>query len=227
MTRTQHSSPRLTLSISPQQYGDAVRADSGACLIVDAIKHQYPHLTNVVVDMATVRFTDRKRGMRYTYLTPEDAQHILLAFDQGWSNPFDEVTIKRAVVITPIIRSKNGPKAIDTIAVKRSAKKKTLEDKVAKGETLTKGEKASLTHLRKPYKPTKRPSAKGKSDVVVSSSGGSKAVRKGGHPIVQGPAHPNLLRTRHRHFGAKMSSPGVAFSEAVEEAVTQRLAQKS
>ena len=43
----------------------------------------------------------------------------------------------------------------------------------------------------------------------------------------QGEAHPNLLRGRDRHFGAKLADPGEAFREAVEAAVADRLAKQS
>ena len=49
----------------------------------------------------------------------------------------------------------------------------------------------------------------------------------GGRPLPQGEAHPNLLRGRDRHFGAKLADPGEAFREAVEAAVADRLAKQS
>ena len=51
-------------------------------------------------------------------------------------------------------------------------------------------------------------------------------VVRGGEPLVQGKAHPNLLRGHDRHFGAKLSHPGDAFQQAVDQAVIQALADK-
>ena len=59
---------------------------------------------------------------------------------------------------------------------------------------------------------------------VVEGGSNHGAVVLGGDPLVQGPPHPNLLRGRDRHFGAKVARPGLAFEEAVEAAVSQRLA---
>lgn len=227
MPKTPHSSPTLKLTIPQDQYERSVQSNSGGCLVADAIKRQFPEMTNVVVDMATIRFSDRKRGVRYTYLTPEEAQHVLLAYDQGWTNPFNEVTIKRAVVITPIVRAKKGPSSIAATTKRRATRKKELEAKVAKGQPLTAGEKRALGRVSKAKPAPKRPSTVGKADVKVDEGRHQKPVRVGGKPIVQGEAHPNLLRGRDRHFGAKMSSPGVAFEKAVEEAVTQRMAQST
>ena len=40
---------------------------------------------------------------------------------------------------------------------------------------------------------------------------------------MQGKPHPNLLRGRNRHFGAKLADPGQAFHDAVEAAVAERM----
>lgn len=209
MARPRKSSPTLQLTIGPEQYDRAVQSNSGGCLIADAIKAQYPDLTNVSVDMATIRATDRKRGERFTYLTPADAQQALLWFDQGWPNPVEQLTIKGAVQITPITRSRPSTE-------RRAARRAALDAKLAAGGTLTPRESASYAKLTQPDRPTTtgRP--------TVSNEYGRTTVR-GGRPRIQGRAHPNLLRGRNRHFGAKMADPGVAFRQAVEEAVAERL----
>ena len=69
MSRKRKTSPTLQLAIGQEQIDRAVQSNSGGCLIADAIKAQYPELTHVTVDMATVRVTDKQRGERYTYLT--------------------------------------------------------------------------------------------------------------------------------------------------------------
>lgn len=217
MARNKHSSPTLALTITEEDRDEAIRSNSGGCLIADAIKRQYPHLSSITVDMATIRCTDRKRGERYVYLTPADAQQVLLAFDQEWRHPTETLTIRRAVQIIPVTVSRNR-------TADRMERLFQLEQREQAGETLTRGEKKSLTYLRNA---TERPASRGKADVKITDGGANHgAVIRGGEPRRQGPAHPNLLRGRDRHFGARLADPGAAFNEAVEQAVALREAEQ-
>jgi hypothetical protein len=219
-------SPTLQLRITDELRETAIASNSGGCLIADAIKQQYPHLSGVTVDMATVRATDRAAGFRYIYLTPQPAMHVLLSFDQGWPNPVDEVTIKRAVQILPITRAttQSSPAA----AAKRETRRAELQARVDAGEDLSPREKAVLTQISKPKKSSpERPASRGPAEVHVQNGGENHGVTiVGGNPLVQGPPHPNLLRGRNRHFGAKLADPGQAFKEAVDQAVAEKLAEK-
>jgi hypothetical protein len=223
MARTKFTSPTLELRITAEQHERAVQSASGGCLIADAIREQYPHLTKVTVDMATIRASDRKTGKRYTYLTPPIAQHLLLAFDQGWPQPTEQLVVKRAVKITPITRNRTGRASSAGAAARREARIAELEAKVAAGEELTVVEKKALTRMRNAKPAPERPASRGPTEVHVTSNRG--AVVHGGKAIPQGEAHPNLLRGRDRHFGAKLADPGIAFREAVEAAVADRLAK--
>jgi hypothetical protein len=213
MTRKKRKgvSPTLKLSIGEDQRQRAVASNSGACLIADSIKAQYPHLSNVEVDMATIRATDKEAGERYTYLTPPDAQHVLLAFDQGWPNPTQELTIRAAVHIRPIFGS---PKRAEDRAERLSK----IQEKVDRGEDLTSHEKTTFTKATS--KPAPRPSTAGSPELVEVP--GQRAVVVGGSSPMMGAPHPNLLRGRNRIFGAKLADPGKAFNEAVEAALKQR-----
>ena len=213
MARTKHSSPTLNVRISDENYDRAVESKSGGCLIADAIKEQFPELTGVTVDMATVRATDRKVGRRYTWLTPNSAQHLLLSFDQGWPKPIDQILLKRAVKVTPVIRSSTG-------TATREQRLAELEAKEAEG-VLTKREKASLTKMRKN---PERPTSHGPADVKVDDNRGT--VVYGGEPIPKA-KHPNLLHGRDRHFGAKLADPGKVFQQAVDAAVEERLKEEA
>jgi len=223
MARKRRTSPVLQLTIGQDQIDRAVQSNSGGCLIADAIKTQYPELTGVTVNMATIRVSDRKRGERYTYLTPPAAQHVLLAFDQGWPNPADHLTIERAVQINPIVRARSPER--------RAARIDELR-KAAATRDLTRAERAALTRMSKPGVPPssqrisenpRRARPASHPPAEIHSERGQVQVR-GGPPRVQGPAHPNLLAGRDRHFGAKLADPGIAFREAVEAAVAERLA---
>lgn len=221
MARNKYGSPTLELDITPEQHERAVESASGGCLIADAIKSQYPELTGVTVDMATIRVTDRKKGQRYVYLTPPVAQHLLLSFDQGWPQSADHVTIKRAVKVSPITRNRKGPNSAVAAAERRAQRIAELE--VKKQESgLTKREEGTLKRMLSAKPAPTRPTSHGPAEVSVRSEG---VVVSGGVPIPQGPAHPNLLRGRDRHFGAKLADPGKAFNDAVEAAVANRLGQ--
>jgi hypothetical protein len=215
------SNPRLEVQITPENWERAVRSSSGGCLIADAIKEQYPQFSHVVVDMATIRVTDREAGNRYIYLSPDEAQHLLLAYDQGWSQPFDRVRTRKPVQIVPITRTQSGSQSETRRREASALRRAELEGKEARGEEMTPSEKASLTRLRNPKPRSARPRAEG---VVKVSGKNRNTTIHGGRPLMQGDPHPNLLRGRDRHFGAKMSQPGLAFEEAVEAAVAEKMA---
>ena len=224
MPKAKHTSPTLKLAITDEQWERAKRASSGGCLIADAIKTQYPEYSSVSVDMATVRFSDRKRGVRYTYLTPEAARLSLLYFDQGWPNYTDQVTIKGAVQIVPITVSRQ---ALAKQAERREERRAFYEDKLANGEELTAPERRGYEQITNPKPSVERPISRGPAEVTSTRNG---PVITGGDPIPQPDEkkhgkHPNLLTGRNRHYGAKVSKPGIVFEDAVESAVAQRLAE--
>jgi len=81
----------------------------------------------------------------------------------------------------------------------------------------------ALTRMRNPTPTPERPTSVGPPEVHGSSR--ARPVVVGGRPLPHG-THPNLLRGRDRIFGAKLADPGLAFNEAVEAAVAERLAQE-
>jgi hypothetical protein len=219
--RSRVFSPKLVVRITEEEYATAKRSHSGGCLIANAIKRDYPELSNVTVDTATIRATDRARGLRFTYLAPPLAQHILLAWDQGWPSPADECVVQRAVKIDRLTRAKTGPGSPAGVRARRQERIVELEQKEANGESLSRHEKASLTRMRNPSPTPDRPTSEGPPEVHMR---GRNPVVVGGRPILQGEAHPNLLRGRNRIFGAKLADPGLAFKEAVEAALAERAA---
>lgn len=224
MARSKFSSPRLDLKLTEEQRDKAIRSNSGGCLIADAIRQQYPQFTRIVVDMATIRFSDAARGLRFTYLTPPEAQHVLLSYDQGWPQPTQSLTVKRAVHVAPMTRSEARDR---TEEYERTRRIRALESKVLNGEKLTKHETSVLNRMKNRKAPPERPSTPGPPEVEISASRGdgrSTPVIFGGRAPMQGAAHPNLLRGRDRHFGAKLADPGVVFQEAVEAEVQARMA---
>jgi len=74
---------RINVQVSQEHINLATRADSSHCMIADALRAALPDAKKVSVDLQTIRFTDPKKGQRFTYLTPTIAQDYLVAFDQG------------------------------------------------------------------------------------------------------------------------------------------------
>jgi hypothetical protein len=220
MARMRHGSPVLDVEITAEDWEQAKQSKSGGCLIQHAIQRAYPHLARVSVDMATIRASDYERGERYTYLTPSDAQLVLLYFDQGWSQPVEKLTVKRAVKIDPMVRSKSNVARAER---RRAERKAELEEKIEAGEELTTGEKSAYTKVKNAKPAPKRAEAYGRAEVK------NKRVVHGGKPIRAGrdQPNPNLLRGTDRHFGAKQAKPGVVFEEAVEKAVELRLREQA
>jgi len=79
--------PRIRVSVTREQIEQAKQADSGHCMIADAIKATIPDAKAVTVDLASIRWTDSRRGVRYLYLTPPSVQIALLRFDNGITPP--------------------------------------------------------------------------------------------------------------------------------------------
>lgn len=84
--------PHLRVKIDEAMVRDAVTRDSSYCMIAEAIKSVYPDAQRAAVDLQTIRFTDSKKGLRFTYLTPRIAQVQLVKWDQGIkTGPFEFV----------------------------------------------------------------------------------------------------------------------------------------
>jgi len=102
---------RVDLEVTPEMIKEGKRKDSSHCVVAEAIKAAVPTAANVSVDLATIRFSDRKRGKRYVYLTPAVAQQALIDFDQGRRlEPFK--FRMRMAQVTPILaaskKARNG-----------------------------------------------------------------------------------------------------------------------
>lgn len=92
------SGPNVRVVVGKEHITNAIAADSSKCWIAEAIKAQVPVATAVAVDVATTRFTDPTKGLRYVYLTPYAAQKALLDFDEGTPPPPFSFYLKNAHV---------------------------------------------------------------------------------------------------------------------------------
>lgn len=79
----------MRVNVTKEHIENGVEKNSQHCMIADAIKTTYPKAQYILVDLQSIRFTDKTKGKRFTYMTPAVAQHNLLRFDQGQSvKPF-------------------------------------------------------------------------------------------------------------------------------------------
>jgi hypothetical protein len=103
--------PKLDFPVTAEIIETSIPADSGHCMIADGLKAAVPHATDVSVDLATIRYTDRQARRRYVYLTPPEAQRALLDFDHGNKpEPFSIAAHAAQIVSLPPAKPKK-PKA--------------------------------------------------------------------------------------------------------------------
>ncbi len=105
---------RLDIRVEEDVITASMQRDSSHCMIADAIRAHIPDAAGVMVDLQTIRFTDTKKGLRYTWLTPPMAQKALINFDQGLPvDPFEfsspkPVQVREAAKKTPSRKRKPG-----------------------------------------------------------------------------------------------------------------------
>lgn len=75
--------PRVFVDVTEEKIRSAVTADSSHCMIAESLRSARPDAASVAVDLQTIRFSDKSRGLRYTYLTPRSVQIELLRFEEG------------------------------------------------------------------------------------------------------------------------------------------------
>jgi hypothetical protein len=75
--------PAMKIRIDRTHIANAIKGDASHCMIAESIREKFPQARWVLVDMQSIRWTDRVQGKRYKYLTPRLAQHALLKFDRG------------------------------------------------------------------------------------------------------------------------------------------------
>jgi hypothetical protein len=208
----------LIFEVTAKNYKRAIRSNSGACIVADAIRATYPQFSKIKVNLATIRVTDVKKGERYTYITPPSVGQTLLYYDQGWNekNLPKRLRVRDLARITPITRSASSTQRAAERRAKRLAE---LEEKKESGIKLTSDEKRSLTRLQKPF--VQRPTNEGKRKAEGKEP---HIVIRGGRELVIDPRRtPQLLGGKSRHFGAKLAEPGEVFADAVEKASEKRI----
>ena len=75
--------PKIVVEVTQEMIDDAVARDSRGCPVAEAIQAAHPELTNVLVDLQSIRATDKARNLRFNWFTPRIAQWFITHFDAG------------------------------------------------------------------------------------------------------------------------------------------------
>jgi hypothetical protein len=102
----------MKITVTRDHIRAATRRDSHHCMIADAIRDRLK-TTFILVDLQSIRWSDLKKGKRYTYLTPARAQRAIIRFDRGEAvEPF-AFTLAEPVRVRKVQRRWTGdPKVI-------------------------------------------------------------------------------------------------------------------
>lgn len=73
----------MKIQVERKHIEQGIARDSRHCMIADAIKQRIPSAQYIMVDVQSIRFSDKEEGIRYVFFTPARAQANLLKFDQG------------------------------------------------------------------------------------------------------------------------------------------------
>lgn len=102
----------IKVTITPELVERATQRDSRHCMIAEALKEANPHFQQILVDLATIRWTNPRTKKRYVCLTPEKAASALIAFDQA--APIEPFSFRLAVMqVTAAKGAPRGRKQID------------------------------------------------------------------------------------------------------------------
>lgn len=73
----------VSAQVTRDEISDAKKGHRGKCAIAMAIAMTYPDARYIRVDRDSIRFTDVKTRIRYTYRTPRNAQKFIDNWDAG------------------------------------------------------------------------------------------------------------------------------------------------
>jgi hypothetical protein len=95
---------RRRVMVTDTQITESLQRSSSACAIAEALKQQIPNAVHVSVDLATIRWTDRVKQIRYVCLTPICAQELIVNFDQGLREKLEPISFD----LRPVMISRAG-----------------------------------------------------------------------------------------------------------------------
>lgn len=165
--------PFVTIQVTEEIIANAVRSNSAHCVVADAItayfrEHRPEAAAYVAADLQTVRFTNRAKGERYTYLTPRKCQVAIVDWDQGRTPaPFTFTLRDGQTSVAGHTTAENAQRRV-------SRAKRTLENKMA--------EKIDIAHLMEKENASADTTKVRSKAVLRSAKGGSRTVpvRSGG-----------------------------------------------
>jgi hypothetical protein len=96
----------IKIDIEQQDIDEAFERSSSHCAVAMAIARTLPDARRIAVDLQTIRWTMKKKGLRFVCLTPHCAQDAIVAFDQGEREKLQPFTMR----MRPAQISKAGKK---------------------------------------------------------------------------------------------------------------------
>jgi hypothetical protein len=95
---------RRRISVGDTHIAESLQRSSSACAIAEALKEQIPNAVHVSIDLATIRWTDRVKQLRYLALTPVCAQELICSFDQGEREKLQPISFD----LRPVMIARSG-----------------------------------------------------------------------------------------------------------------------
>jgi hypothetical protein len=95
---------RRRISVGDTHIAESLQRSSSACAIAAAVREQIPNAVHVSVDLATIRWTDSVKKLRYTALTNFCAQELIVNFDQGEREKLQPISFD----LKPVIIARSG-----------------------------------------------------------------------------------------------------------------------
>jgi hypothetical protein len=95
---------RRRISVGDAHIAESLQRSSSACAIAEAMKQQIPNAVHVSADLATLRWTDKIKQLRYVALTPICAQELIVNFDQGLREKLQPISFD----LRPVMIARSG-----------------------------------------------------------------------------------------------------------------------
>ena len=193
--------PKQVIRVTQDLIDGAKREDSSHCMIAEALKVALPEATHISVDLATIRYTDRKHQRRVMILTPPPAQVGLLMFDQADPDlvPFEFNLPAPA----QIVQMRKRPKT-DTSISPKGERRPSKVDTSTRSKVDTSSPKKRQRAILGPTNGKKIPPKLGGTLPPLGSLRGGQAARDKPMKNKTGAAAANYTAGRLRQYGLRM-----------------------
>ena len=141
--------PRPIISVLQEDIDLALPAESRHCMIQLAIQRQIPAANHIIVDIQTIRWSDRTKGLRYTYFTPAKVIATMVAWDEGMKPAPFEFELRGPQVTTMRIRETVRGRATGKakLIYKFGQRKRVAPEKTAMRATVVGGKPPPITRF--------------------------------------------------------------------------------